>query len=191
MTTPAAQTLAAAFMTDPGFAWVLPSDAKRHRRLAAVFAASIAHGNRFGGVVSLDDDQAIGVWVPDRRAVIGLIDAARGHMLMLPFTVGVLCMRRLNHAEKHGETFLHLHVATPYAYLMALAVHPDRQGHGLASRVVNEVSDQARSAGFRTLALRTENPRNVDLYRHLGFHLHARQRAPSSHLDVAIMSKPL
>lgn len=191
MTPPAAQTLAAAFVTDPGFEWILPNVATRLRRLTAIFKGSVTHANRHGGVVSLDDDRAIGVWLPDRRAVIGPADAARGHMLTLPFTIGVTSMQRLNRAEKHGQAFLRLHITTPYAYLMALAVHPDRQGNGLASRVIDEVSDKARSAGFQTLALRTENPRNVDLYRHLGFNLHASHHAPSSHLDVAVMSKPL
>lgn len=191
MNTPAAKTLAAAFMTDPGFAWVLPDEAKRLRRLTAIFAGSVAQGTRYGGVVSIDDDRAVGVWMPDERAVIGFADAARGRMLSMPFVVGMASMRRLDRAEKEGEAFLHRHIAKPYAYLMALAVHPDRQGRGLATRVVDDVSDEARSAGYRTLALRTENQRNVDLYRHLGFELHGRHRAPSSGLDVAVMSRPL
>ncbi len=187
----AAETLAAAFMSDPGFAWVLPDAARRRRRLDAIFAGSVVHARRHGGVVSIDSARAIGVWLPDTKAVIGPVDAARGKMLTLPMKVGVGSMRRLDRAEKEGTAFLHRHLSSPYAYLMALGVHPDRQGRGLASRVIEQVVDEARSAGYRTLALRTEKRSNVALYQHLGFHLHARHSAPSSSLDVAVMSKPI
>ncbi len=141
--------------------------------------------------MSIDDERAVGVWMPDHRAVIGPADAARGGMLLLPLKVGFASMRRLDRAEKEGESFVHRHLTSPYAYLMALGVHPERQGHGLATRVIEQVSNEARSAGYGTLALRTEHPPNVALYQHLGFHLHARHQAPSSNLDVAVMSKPI
>lgn len=187
----AAETLAAAFMTDPGFIWVLPDSSHRCRRLEAIFAGSIAHADRHGGVVSLDHDRAVGVWLPDTKALIGPIDAARGKMLTLPITVGLRSMRRLDRAEKEGESFLHRHLTSPYAYLMALGVHPDRQGLGIATRVIEQVANQARTVGYRTLALRTEKPSNIGLYQHLGFHLHAEHTAPTSQLSVAVMSKPI
>lgn len=191
MSNRAVDTLASAFMTDPGFDWILPNHDKRRRQLTAIFAGSVAHGTRHGGVVSINDDQAVGVWMPDGRAVIGPVDAIGGGMLMLPLKVGISSMRRLDRAEKEGESFLHQHLTSPYAYLMALAVHPDRQGQGLATRVIEHVSIDARSAGYRTLALRTEHPPNVALYQHLGFQLHARHVAPSSKLDVAVMSRAI
>jgi hypothetical protein len=40
MTPPAAQTLAAAFMTDPGFEWILPNVATRLRRLTAIWLSA-------------------------------------------------------------------------------------------------------------------------------------------------------
>ncbi len=61
MSSRSADTLAAAFMTDPGFAWVLPNQTKRRRQLEAIFAGSVAHGTRHGGVVSIDDERAVGV----------------------------------------------------------------------------------------------------------------------------------
>ncbi len=187
----AVETLAVAFVDDPGFAWILPDEDGRLRRLKAIFAGSVAHCERYGGVVSIDDDRAVGVWMPDSHAVIGFADAVRGRMLMMPLRVGVRSMRRLDRAEKEGESFLHRHLTSPYVYLMALGVHPDRQGLGLATRVIEEVADQACSVGYQTLSLRTENPSNVALYKHLGFELHARHTAPTSGLDVAVMSKPL
>lgn len=185
------ETLAAAFVDDPGFAWILPDEDGRLRRLEAIFAGSVTHCERYGGVVSIDDDRAVGVWMPDSHAVIGFADAVRGRMLTMPLRVGIRSMRRLDRAEKEGESFLQRHLTPPYAYLMALGVHPDRQGLGLATRVIEEVADEARLVGYRTLALRTENPTNVGLYEHLGFELHARHTAPTSGLDVAVMSKPL
>jgi GNAT superfamily N-acetyltransferase len=70
-------------------------------------------------------------------------------------------------------------------------VHPDSQGQGLATNVVAEVEAQARAAGFATLALRTEQPRNVALYQHLGFELHGIAPAKTSRLEVAVLSKPI
>jgi GNAT superfamily N-acetyltransferase len=185
------ETLALAFEHDPGFAWVLPQSERRLDRLCAVFAGSVAQGMRYGGVATTDDEHAVGVWMPDHRATIGLADAARGGMLSLPLEIGVRSIARLSAAERDGEHLVARHVPRPYAYLMALAVHPERRGRGLGAAVVAQVEADARAAGHTTLALRTEQPRNVALYEHLGFELHATAPAPTSGLAVSVFSKRL
>jgi ribosomal protein S18 acetylase RimI-like enzyme len=184
-------TLAAAFYEDPGFTWIFPDADKRLAQLLATYTCPVAHAQRHGGVVSLDDGCAVGVWMPSTRAVIGFRDARNLDTLLLPFKVGLSAMGRLNAAERDGEEIVHSHVTGTYAYLMALAVHPDRQGKGLSREVVSEVEHQARGAGFATLVLRTEQPRNVSLYQHLGFELHGTRAARTSGLDVSVFSKPL
>lgn len=191
MTSRVVETLTEAFMSDPGFVWVLPDESQRRERLQQIFTGSVTHARRHGGVVAVDDGRATGVWLPDDRAVVGLVDAARGNMLLFPLRLGLRSMRRLNAAEHDGRDCVQRHVEAPYAYLMALAVHPDHQGRGLASEVMKQVEADARRAGHSTLALRTEEPRNVSLYTHLGFTLHGRHRAAASRLDVAVFSKPI
>jgi GNAT superfamily N-acetyltransferase len=192
---PRVSTLADAFFDDPGFTWIFPDANERSTQLHATYACPVAYAQRHGGVVSLDEGRAVGVWMPSTRAVIGVRDARNVDTLLLPFRIGLRSMGRLNAAEHDGERIVHSYVRSvgkdTYAYLMALAVHPDRQGRGLSRAVVSEVERQARAAGFTTLVLRTEQPRNVSLYQHLGFDLLGVQAAPTSHLDVAVFSKSL
>jgi GNAT superfamily N-acetyltransferase len=127
----------------------------------------------------------------DDRATIGVADAARGRVLLLPLKIGLRSMLRLSAAERDGEHLVAQHVPRPYAYLMALAVLPERQGRGLAATVVAQVEAEVRAAGYTTLALRTEQPRNITLYQHLGFELHATSVVPTSGLAVSVFSKRL
>lgn len=184
-------TLVAAFQGDPGFAWVCPDAARRLEVLRRLFAGALRHGRRRGGVASVDDGRSVGIWLPHDHAVIGLGAAARSGMLLLPLQVGPRTMRRLNRLEHAGMAAVGEAVATPFAYLMALAVDPSRRGRGLATATVRQVEEQAHSAGHRTLALRTELAANVHLYRHLGFEVVNRAKTAEADLETVVLAKSL
>ena len=184
-------TLAAAFAADPGFIWVLPEEARRVDRLRQIFIGAERHCARVGGVARVDGGAGVGLWSTRDTMEIGFVDAARSRMLLMPFRIGFEAMRRLTRAEAEGDGLVRDSIDGPFAYLMALAVDPAHHGAGLGRRTVEEVERQARTAGHHTLALRTENPRNVSLYEHLGFSVAGRVTAPSSGLEVTAMAKSL
>lgn len=184
-------TLAAAFSTDPGFAWVLPDPATRTADLEWIFAGGERHCRRVGGVATVDGGAGVGLWATRSTMEIGFLDAALAGMLLLPLQIGFGAMGRLTRAEREGDDLVRAAVDGDFAYLMALAVSPRSQGRGVGGRTVALVESQARAAGHRTLALRTENLDNVSLYRHLGFEVVAQAVAEGSGLLVTAMAKSL
>ncbi|MEO1634406.1 MAG: GNAT family N-acetyltransferase [Cyanobacteria bacterium J06631_9] len=56
-----------------------------------------------------------------------------------------------------------------FAYIWAVGVRPDHAGKGLGSKLIKEALEEMRQQGYSTCWLRTETPKNVGFYEHLGF----------------------
>lgn len=59
-------------------------------------------------------------------------------------------------------------------FLVKIGVAPGQQGQGFGKMLIDAIADHCRKLD-EILALDTENPANVPLYQHLGFHLHDEQ----------------
>ncbi|MEX2271856.1 MAG: GNAT family N-acetyltransferase [Vicinamibacterales bacterium] len=72
--------------------------------------------------------------------------------------------------EAYAETASRLFPAEPHHHLNMIGVRPSHKGSGIGRRLLEFVrrmaEDDPESAG---VSLSTENPRNVDLYRHVGY----------------------
>lgn len=188
----ATDVLTAAFARDPGFAYVLPDDTARPGRLRAIWAAAVRHCERVGGVERAGEDGAgVAVWTDDTTMEIGPVAAVRSGSVALPVRIGPGAMRRLTRMEREGDDLVRDSVQRPFGYLMGLAVHPDAQGRGLARPTVEAVAAAVAARGRPRLALRTENPRNVPLYEHLGFEVAGRLASATTGLEVTAMAMEL
>ena len=178
--------LAAAFAQDPMFRHVIPDARQRIRQLPRLFAGSLRHCARRGGVAVVDASGVAG-WVDGAHLSVGLVDAARARMLIVPVTIGPAAMGRLNRHERQTEAMIRQTCDGPFAYLWSLGVDPARQGGGLGRRTVTAALAQMRAAGYDRCVLKTEQPDNVGLYRHLGFEVAASGTVESSGLTTWIM----
>ncbi len=82
---------------------------------------------------------------------------------------------RLGRMLKNGAAIDRLHarcVSGPHDYLVMLAVDQAARGQGLATQLVRA----RREGSARPTYLETANPKNVQLYAHLGFEVKARER---------------
>ena len=72
--------------------------------------------------------------------------------------------------EAYGEATRAFKVDVPHVHLNMVGVRPEFRGLGLGRRLIDEVQRISRTRpGSQGVALVTENPANVPLYRHLGF----------------------
>ena len=163
----AAALAAAAFREDPGFAYILPDDAERRRRLPSIFEAILRVDSAAGGLVNgaFDDGALVGV-----SSVLSagaenpsLPDWVR-HLPELAWLLlrpaAVLRALSLIHAVEERRT-------GSADYLHILAIHPAAQGRGIGAALLNAAIKGAR----HSLCLETFTEANRSWYEARGFEL--------------------
>jgi GNAT superfamily N-acetyltransferase len=155
-------TVAAAFATDPAWAFILGED---YERLAAHFVTAL-----FDLRVA-----ARNVWVSEDLAAVAMWDGpARGHHAGAHAASVWARYRALAGEEAFGRLASYnaavaaVSVPEPHWYLGVLATHPQRQREGLATAVLAPVLDEADRLGL-ACALETSTAENRRFYERRGF----------------------
>lgn len=189
MSDPRVETLVACFRDTPAVMWAMPDVSVRTRALPHTFAGVIRHAERHGGVISVADGGGVALWVGGAHMHVDLPDAARAGLLRAPLDIGPARLARLRRYEHElDEITRSAAAAMPFAYLWFVGVRPELRGAGLGRQLVEGAVAQARAAGFGQMLLRTQQPANEGLYRHLGFAELARA-APLGGPESAIFGK--
>ncbi|MCC6849720.1 MAG: GNAT family N-acetyltransferase [Deltaproteobacteria bacterium] len=152
-----ARTLGRAFVDDPAYIAMLPTD--REARTAKVLRRILEVAYLAKNEIWVSDDlRAVAVWAPPRQWKISIAKQLR--LVPLAAIIGsrsILALRILNGiAARHPPGDHH--------YLAFLGVDPEAQGQGLGSRVLAPVFE--RGGGFY---LETTNPKNHGFYRRHDF----------------------
>lgn len=184
------QLLGDAFADDPLFTWAIPDERRRRRALPRMFARSLKHCDRHGGVVRRGNEAAAG-WTDGQHARVSIGDALRSGLAMSPMWLGLAASRRLQQHEALVDVRMAGHLGPGSAYLMAVGTDPGKRGSGLGRACVEDVASAAEEAGHDALVLRTENPGNVGFYEHLGFEVIDQWSVSASGLEVWAFRRPL
>jgi ribosomal protein S18 acetylase RimI-like enzyme len=158
------ETLVHAFLDDPLFAFIFPRAERRERDA---------------------------VWTPRASMHVSIGAAWRAAMLALPLQLGLPAMRRLDMYELELDRVTRDAAGGDFAYLWMLAAHPRAQGRGLGRAAVEHALGQMRAAGFAQCLLRTQQPRNVSFYRHLGFREVLRHTPAWVDLETIVFARDL
>ena len=164
----AAQVLARAFGDDPLFTWALPDARRRARALPYVFAGTLRHSRRHGGVVTAADGAAVVGWMRGDHVRMTAYDVVVSGLGLTPLRLGLAATRRLQVHEAACERALDDVAPSGWAYLCVVGVEPAEQGRGLGAEVIRSTL-AAMAPDHTACLLKTENPANVAVYEHLGF----------------------
>jgi ribosomal protein S18 acetylase RimI-like enzyme len=160
------QALGAAFIDDPVFGWLIPTDvSRRDERLAAFFTSIARSYLRRDKHVYLAAPEAGGaLWSAPGSWSLPMTEVAR-ETRSAYFSFGRNMPRalrcQLQIESKHPKEPTHW-------YLGYLGVAPDHQGQGIGAAMLREVTDQADVAGTAAY-LESSNERNLSLYERHGF----------------------
>lgn len=159
--------LARAFYDDPPLVWMLPNPATRLGRINSVFTAIIGiEALRHGGVdIACDGEEILGgaIWLPPDRWKPRL----RVQVRAAPRQMWALSPRP-GRMWRFGRTLEDAHPKEPHWYLEMIGVDPDRQGQGVASRLLRSRLKRCDQEG-QSAYLETARPGLVSLYEHFGF----------------------
>jgi GNAT superfamily N-acetyltransferase len=176
----AAGLLAGAFHDQPVFESILPDGADRAACLLPLFAADVRNAIRYGGAIGIDAglDHLLGVayWTlkpePERSP---REDAELGFTAV--FNRWGEQLAPLGEAEARALVCF-ADLPRPWRYLAGIGVHPDHQGEGHGSRLMNILNEEARAEG-QPFALVTDREVNLPFYERAGFRIVAHEAETS------------
>lgn len=155
-----ADSLAAAFFTDPVMAWCYPDDDRRAVILTPSFRTLVDATLPHGGVDTVTDGVAGAIWVgPDaeldeERLAADLGTTSEEYAERVFTLLGLL-----DEHHPHHE---------PHQYLFVLGTRPEWQSHGLGSSLLRSVLTECDLTGMPAY-LEATSERNRNLYLRHGF----------------------
>jgi ribosomal protein S18 acetylase RimI-like enzyme len=185
--TDVARILAAAFMDDPVFQWLVPEAAERAPMLAplfAVFTGAFARHDETHVAVVGEAVAGVSMWSPPGVAPVHADDeASLGEAL-----VGITG-EHMARVATCMEIFDAAHPHEPAWFLQFLGVDPRAQGAGVGSVLLREVLARADAAG-EAAYLEATSPRNRALYERHGFRCVGELRLPDGPAAYAMWRDP-
>ena len=170
-----ATALAAAFLEDPVYGWLIPARGRRRARLCRYFGLELRY-------VVMPHGQ---IWTTDEcnGASLALPPGA----WRMPFTTqlahGPGFTRVFGARLPHALTLITLmeqrHIREPHYYVANVGVAPEAQGRGLGTRLLRPTLDRCDNKGLPTY-LEATSERNLALYKRLGFELQGELRLGGS-----------
>lgn len=157
--------LAEAFFEDPVFSWLMPEDTKRRARLRRYFGIELRHLALARGQVWTTSDLA--------GAALSLPPGSWRSPLRVTLLDGSAFAIHLSRAARLGAAMEWRHmrdVHEPHYYVRDIGVHPDTQGRGLGSALLQPTLDRCDHEG-RPAYLEASSERSAALYERLGFQL--------------------
>ena len=189
----AAAVLGQAFAKDPFMAYMLPDATTRVQQLTKLFLPLIRFSLRCGGVEIAPGGGGVLGWISGETFSLPfkVLELVRSGLIWLPWSMGLSAFKRLQAHDSICEHALKQNAPKDFAYLWVVGVHPDYAGRGLGKQMIQAALDEMRRRGHSTCFLRTENPKNVGLYEHLGFKQILTETPSDSGIQYWLMSQEL
>jgi ribosomal protein S18 acetylase RimI-like enzyme len=170
----ASAMLARAFLADPAWEWVLPSENRRAALLPWLFRVNfeVTEAQAWVTVGRLD---GCARWLPPGRPQIRVGPMLRA-LVATPLRVREATSRFLAYGRA-VEAMRADAVPEPHWYLAGIGVDPARRGQGIGSSLMQPGLGSSRRDQV-PCALLTNNEANLDFYRNRGFEIVAEGHTP-------------
>ena len=179
-----------AFHDDPGLNRMFPDGGTRARVAPRLYRMSLGPGIENGQVYGVGEPvEGVAVWKSPNQPEPTFAQYVRAGGLGILFGPALIHIVRSVGIERRNRAMHRRHAPWPHYYLSILAVAPESQGKGLASRLVKPILAVADERS-RGAYLETMNPRNVPLYEHFGFIRVEEYHVPRTDLTVWAFYRP-
>jgi len=181
---------ARAFRDAPHIAHFFPNEHLRENESVALFRMRLRYGCLKGEVhVTSPNLEGVAVWIPSSQAHMTLWGQIRAGGMRLQRTVGSDAVSRMTFVGKHNDQLRQQHVADRYMFLSILAIDPEHQHHGHATRLIQAMLNRLDREHLSCYAETTEQDL-VSFYQRFGFKPGSESRIPDTDLSVWPMVRP-
>lgn len=157
------EILARCFAEDPHVCWLL-QECENPSKMSILMSYVFEETLRKGEIYINDEHTAVSLWDSERQGKI-TFHFFYSHISLL-LKIGPRSIMRMLRME--GKVHKLYPKKTPYYHLYLLAVAPERQGLGLASKMLKPVLEEKSQQGIPAF-LETANLTNVEIYKKKGF----------------------
>ena len=164
--------MAHAFYDDPVFKWMFPDDDRRLRQSRRYFAGRARALFRQDEIYTVDGGRAAAMWARPGEWHDPPLEVLRQFASLLP-----AMWKRVPQSLAGLREIESRHPERPHWYLSVLGTHPERQGEGLGSALLQPILDECDRLEIPAY-LETSTERNVDFYTRHGFRVSERIRMP-------------
>ena len=173
-----------AFQNAPHVTQFFPDEASRARDALELFRMRIRFGLLYGEVrVTSPDLEGLAVWLPSEKATMSMGRQIRSGGMRLYRVVGSDAVARMTHVAAHNDCLRRQHVPGKHWFLSILAVDPDHQGRGHATRLLDPMLARLDREGLPAYAETTEREL-LAFYRRFGFEPGTESTVPGTELTV-------
>jgi GNAT superfamily N-acetyltransferase len=182
----AVDLLVRAFDEDPALRWLVPDDDARRRVAPVLATAWVTYALRWGRVWCTDRVEAVALRRPPGAEHLHAWRLLACGFWRVPFVLGIAGTLRLLRAGAAADARHRAGMPGPHWYCWLLAVHPDHQGEGLSTALVDHTFARADADGVPCW-LESTNLRAVRVHRHHGWQVHGAAPVPGTSLQVWTM----
>lgn len=144
---------------------------------------------KYGGVIITPDKQGSVIWLNGHNFPLGLIKEVKAGMAALPFKLGAKSTLRLMNHDAVPEGWIKQNASAKMGYIWCIGVKQQARGKGYARQLIDEAIAHMRAQGMDEFWLKTEDEKNVAIYKQLGFALMLETTVKSSGLKSWVFKK--
>lgn len=182
-----AETLSAAFDSDPVMSWCIRQDEKRQQALRLCFNYILRDSFRYSEVTCTTDLDGCAIWVPPNRS-IGASTISE-MIRSLPDFIHWMGLGRINRWITLQRMEDKYRPQTPHFYLAFLAVSPSKQGKGYGTALL-EYQIARLDAERLPAYLESSNIRNNPLYERYEFKVIKEMKLPNGPTEWCMWREP-
>jgi ribosomal protein S18 acetylase RimI-like enzyme len=179
-----------AFQNDPLWQYLIPNPEKRANMLPKFFRVFLKASIRCGQAYGISDPvEGVAIWcAPNQRRFefSGVFIASLPRLVfggfLFPFLKALKVFSRIEAMQRKCAP-------KPHYYLNTLAVLPESQGKGLASKLVRPFLEKADEESVGVY-VETMAPSNVVLYEHYGFQRREQCYVPKTEVRIWALYRP-
>ncbi|HEU4321874.1 MAG TPA: GNAT family N-acetyltransferase [Roseiflexaceae bacterium] len=181
---PAVDVMARAFYRDPLWVYLLPDDLRRAALMRACYRVFLTLSIDGGAACGAGEPLAgLAVWEAPGQPGLRPTRRLLWPLLALAFSPFVWSVGRAGPVFQQFGELRRRYATAPHYYLSTVAVAPDAQGRGLATRLIAPFLRRADREGTAVYT-ETMTPSNVGLYEHYGFRCMEHYRVPDTNLSI-------
>jgi GNAT superfamily N-acetyltransferase len=147
------------------------SEAQRMAGTQKLFRRCVAAADKFGGIVTTPDNKGALIWLSGDYFPMGIVNEITSGMLAIPFEIGVKPTLRLMGHEQDSEVWIKKNSSGKMGYIWCVGVLEEMRGKGLSRVLIDHSIADMKAAGITDYWLKTEDPKNVEVYKKLGFEM--------------------
>ncbi len=163
----AAEALSLAFIDDPFLVYINSNREKRQRWSHWFWRTTLGYGLRWGVVETIESGKGAAVWLPPGNTTMSSLRMMRTAFVQTPFRVGLGSTMRIARMDALDKAHAR-QMPEDHWYLQTLGVHPDLQGTGVGSALLDAGHARAEESG-KPCYLETATQYDIDFYSKRGY----------------------